>query len=327
VPRAAFARARRFLHYRRGATWSALLLAVVLSLVYVGILCVLGLLFDLIVSRGVPAPDGPVAPWAARWLEPGAQHEVAQRLADGHGVGLVALAARSAGAWYEGLVSAPATWAWTRENGTYLSGLLLLLVVLAVVNSGLNLMLHSAAASAALEASYRLRRTVYLHTLRLGRLSIRGIGSGEALGTFTRDLDAVQEGLYHWLSVTFKEPIRFLFVLLFALVVDSTAGWPWVSLTGVLLAAFVWLVGGQLATYSRQRERRQSLVAAEHMALLQESLQLMRLVKGYGMENFNRARVERQLGKYGESMSRRYLARALYRQTLFLLSVAAFAAL
>ena len=124
------------------------------------------------------------------------------RTAEGHGAGLVSLAVRSSGRWYEGLVAGPTAWAWTRDNGTYLAGLLVLLVALGVIHAALTLMLHAAAAAAALDASYRLRRSVYLHTLRLGRLSIRGIGGGEAVATFTRDLEAVQEG--DWMRITGK---------------------------------------------------------------------------------------------------------------------------
>ena len=41
--------------------------------------------------------------------------------------------------------------------------------------------------------------------------------------------------------------------------------------------------------------------AAEQLALIQESLMMMRLVKSYLMELFNQARVERQLARYAAS--------------------------
>jgi ATP-binding cassette subfamily B protein len=60
--------------------------------------------------------------------------------------------------------------------------------------------------------------------------------------------------------------------------------------------------------------------AAGQLALLQESLQIMRLVKGYLIELFNQSRVERQLSRYGRLVLQRYRGRAMYRQTVVLLS-------
>jgi ATP-binding cassette subfamily B protein len=61
--------------------------------------------------------------------------------------------------------------------------------------------------------------------------------------------------------------------------------------------------------------------AGEQLALLQESLQMMRLVRGYQMEIFNQARVERQLLTCGNASRDHYQGQALYRSAMLLFGV------
>src|SRR5262249_57135921 len=89
----------------------------------------------------------------------------------------------------------------------------------------------------------------------------------------------------------------------------------------LLFAVLVWVIGGQIAVYFRRQEREAVRVAANHLALLQESLMLMRLVKCYLMELFNQSRVERQLTQYADAQLRRYLGEAIYRPVLFFLGM------
>ena len=86
----------------------------------------------------------------------------------------------------------------------------------------------------------------------------------------------------------------------------------WLALAFILFALLVWLVGGQIAAYFRGKGRLAMLRAANQLALIQESLMLMRLVKVYLMEQFNQTRVERQFASYARSQMRRYRGEALY---------------
>ncbi|HMP61268.1 MAG TPA: ABC transporter ATP-binding protein [Gemmatales bacterium] len=325
-PAQAFARARRYLTFQRGASTLAITAGVLIGAVSVGYLIVAALMLDLFVHQG-RAVTGPsetpaaVLQWSARHLSPEAQQEMLAQLQRGSGIGLARLAARCDDRWYGPLITAPAAaFAFTRSSGSWLAGLIARLLTLAVVHPTLALIMAWAAAQATADASHRLRRSIYVHSLRLGRLTLRG-QAGDAFSAFTRDLEAVQDGLYTFLTTTIKEPARFLMVLVFLLLVDSAEGIPWLAFTGLILVLIAWLLGGEFANYFRQRERRASALAAEHMAQLQESLQLTRLVKGYGLDAFNLARVERQLAKYGASARVRFLARALFRHMLVLLAV------
>jgi ATP-binding cassette, subfamily B, bacterial len=138
------------------------------------------------------------------------------------------------------------------------------------------------------------------------------------VGVSTRHLEAVSDGLYHWLTVYFREPVKFALLLLFALFVDF-----WIALAFLLFALLVWLVGGQIAAFFRRQGRAANHRAAEQLALLQESLMLMRLVKVYLMEAFNQARVERQLSRYAAAQLRRHRGEAIYRPLLVFMGVMA----
>src|SRR5205085_7824544 len=130
-------------------------------------------------------------------------------------------------------------WAWrSREaSWSYLGGLMLLALSLALIRAFLHFLNITMAARATVEAGTRLRRAVYHHTFRLGTLAVRALGPSEAVGIFTRELEAVQSGLYAWLTVTFREPVKFFLTLAFALVVNFYLG-----LAFVFFALLVWLV-------------------------------------------------------------------------------------
>jgi ATP-binding cassette subfamily B protein len=213
-------------------------------------------------------------------------------------------------------------WMWADGFGVYLIGLFLGGVLVALLRTGLMYTTSYMAALATTEAATRLRRAIYHHTFRLGTLAFRALGPAEAVGVSTRHLEAVHEGLHTWLTVYFREPVKFGLLLVFALLVNF-----WIALAFVLFALLVWLVGGQIAAYFRQQGRTASHRAADQLALLQESLMLMRLVKVYLMEGFNQARVERQLARYANAQLRRFQGEAIYKPLLVMFGMLAALAL
>jgi ATP-binding cassette subfamily B protein len=266
--------------------------------------------------------------WQDRQDRGGDGRDVSWELADR---GILSLIART----YDRPFSSPYNWVlgklayfnpWMWRTGgasrpnfqDYLTGLLAIAVLLALLRALAMYVMHYSAALATIEASNRLRRAVYHHTFRLGTLAFRALGPSEAVGVFTRHLEAVHDGLYTWLTVVYREPVKFGLVLAFALVLNV-----WLTLAFLLFAVLVWIIGGQIAVYFRRQEREAVRVAANHLALLQESLMLMRLVKCYLMELFNQSRVERQLTQYADAQLRRYQGEAIYRPVLFFLGTLA----
>jgi ATP-binding cassette subfamily B protein len=199
----------------------------------------------------------------------------------------------------------------------FLTGLLLIGIGFAALGALFALVMREAAARAAIEATTRLRRAVYHHTFRLGTLAFRALGPTEAVSVFTRHVEAVHEALYSRLTTYFREPIKFGLILLFAMVVNF-----WLALAFLLIAAIVWMVGGQIAAYFRRQGRAATAEAGEHLTILRESIMMMRLVKCYyRMEEFNRARVERQLSQYAVVQRTRMRGESVYQPILALLGV------
>src|SRR5207253_4138357 len=233
--------------------------------------------------------------------------------------GILSLAVRSTNRIYGRPIAWLASWnPWTWDNFTYLPGLFVLAVLLALLRALLRFIMIASAARATVEAATRLRRAVYHHTFRLGTLAVRALGPSEAVGIFTRELEAVHNGLYTWLTIVFREPVKFFLVLAFALLVS-----PYLSVAFLCFAVLVWLVRGQVAAHYRRQGRLAMQKAAEQLALIQESLMLMRLVKCYLMELFNQSRVVRQLARYAQAQQRRYHGEAIYRPLLSFLGTLA----
>jgi len=269
--------------------------------------------------------DERVGPTAASLV---AQAPLDKQLTD---LGILSLVVRSRHRLYGGVVAGLARWnpwAWKYRSASwpnayyYLAGLFVVAIVLALLRALLRFVMITAAARATVEAATRLRRAVYHHTFRLGTLAVRALGPSEAVGIFTRELEAVNNGLYAWLTVIFREPVKFVLLLTFALAVNL-----WLALAFLLFAIVVWLIGGQVAAHYRREGRVAMQRAAEQLALIQESLMLMRLVKVYLMELFNQSRVERQLARYAWAQQRRHLGEAIYRPLLVFLGTLASAIL
>src|SRR5262245_35038820 len=132
----------------------------------------------------------------------------------------------------------------------YLGECAVLAIVLAFFWAAAMYLMREMAARAVIEATTRLRRAVYHHTFRLGTLAFRALGPSEAVTVFTRHVEAVHDGLYTWITVTFREPVKFGLLLAFALIVN----WK-LALAFLFFAALVWMIGGQIVVHSRREGR------------------------------------------------------------------------
>jgi ATP-binding cassette subfamily B protein len=236
----------------------------------------------------------------------------------GGGGGLAAVNPYRAASPFLGWVANWNPWLWRYGSVWYLTGLLLLAVLLGVLNAVLTFVQRDMAARASTEAATRLRRAVYHHTFRLGTLAFRALGPGEAVSIFTRHVEAVHDALYTWVAVLFSQPIKFVLLLVFALLIH-----PLLAIAFLLVAFLIWLAGARVAAAVNRQDKAVTARAAEQLTLIRESLMLMRLVKVYLMELFNQSRVERQLARYAASQLRRYRGQAFHRALLVLLGLLA----
>ncbi|HMF14116.1 MAG TPA: ABC transporter ATP-binding protein, partial [Gemmataceae bacterium] len=239
---------------------------------------------------------------------------------DDHGILSLVVRTHLHDRYYAGVVDFLARyspWLWKTRSERwgnsifYLAELFLVAVVLAFAWALAMYLTREMAARAVVEATTRLRRAVYHHTFRLGTLAFRALGPSEAVTVFTRHVEAVSDGLYNWITVTFREPVKFGLLLAFALIVN----WK-LALAFLLFAFLVWMIGGQIVVHFRREGRAATNQASERLTLIRESLMLMRLVKCYLMELFNQSRVERQLARYAQAQRRRFHGEAIYRPLL-----------
>lgn len=245
--------------------------------------------------------------------KPAATPEPAPRL------GVLSLVARERNRWVGHVLGRAAAWnGWMWQPGadrdantTYLTGLFVIAFVVAAVRGVMVNALTYLAAAVRLDIVTRLRRAIYLHTYRLGSVAVRTAGSAEPANLFTRQADAVGGAVHASLTATYRCPVLVLGLLVFILLVNF-----WLAVSFLLLAALVWLIGGQVAAHFRREGRLGSRQSEASLALLVESLGLLRLAKCFQMDRFNQTRVERQLAEAGRSAWRRLRGDALSRPLL-----------
>ncbi len=208
-------------------------------------------------------------------------------------------------------------WMWNDPDSrisTYLSGLFVLAAVLGLLWVFLLVLNREMAARASIEATTRLRRAVYHHTFRLGTLAVRAMGPSEAVSLLARHIEAVQDALYFRLTEFFRAPFVVAVLLLFAVLLN-----PLLAIAFLLFAVLVWVVGVRIVAYFRKQSKQATTVAAERLTIIRESLMLMRLVKCYLMEQFNQARIERQLSRYAQVQLVRYRGESMAEPALVVL--------
>jgi ABC-type multidrug transport system fused ATPase/permease subunit len=228
--------------------------------------------------------------------------------------GILSLVVRERNRWTGRVVGWLASWngwAWRpgpsgSANVTYLTGLFILAFAVAAMRGVLVNAVTYLAAAVTLDLVTRLRRALYLHTYRLGSLAVRAVGPAEAVQLFTKQTEAVGSAVHASLTTTYRAPIMVVGLLILILLLNF-----WLAVSFLLLAALVWLIGGQLAAHFRRDARLGSRQADSSLALLVESLGLWRLVKCFQMERFNQNRVERQLAESGRAGWRKLRGDAL----------------
>jgi ATP-binding cassette subfamily B protein len=229
-------------------------------------------------------------------------------------LGILSLAVRERNDWSgraAAWLASSNSWMWqsgsrTSANLTYLTGLFILAFSVALIRGVLVNALTYLAAVVSLDLVTRLRRSIYLHTYRLGSLAVRTVGTAEAVNLFAKQTDLVGTAVNASLRTSYRSPILVVGILILILVLHF-----WLAVSFLLLAALVWLIVGQVAAYFRREARLGSRSGESSLSLLVESLGLLHLVKCFQMERFNQNRVERQLAESGRAGWRKLRGEAL----------------
>lgn len=179
------------------------------------------------------------------------------------------------------------------------------LVTLILVAAGMVLLRNFAVTRAkrqsvrlALERANQLRRNLHRQALRLGPSDLTETATSEALALFSDQTNRVREGMSRWVYTLACDPLKLLLLAALALSVD----W-WVALQCLIPLSFGWYLvqcGKQRLELNRQLEQSR---AESELRVLSESFRKTRIVRGYGMENFEHEQFQKHLDRFHDQVA------------------------
>jgi ABC-type multidrug transport system fused ATPase/permease subunit len=321
----AYRRARNLLSSRRDQI-TARTLGVVHSLLIVALLGILALFIALMSSRGEARVRKDRADDLPTWVLP---HLVGQEnqflLYDDTGVfPLIAENYASTNPIHRaeaGATTALTTLLPTLRNnlgslGTLLALGLICLILIAIISQWQ----RQVTAHAATELATTLRLQLHRQMYRLGQSSLPTEGVGPVINLWTREVNDIRDGLFADLEFTPRVHVLAAGLLLLALLVSPTLTVFLASLGGLVwMTARVMERDARLASDAAMRD------ASVQLCLLHEDLGLLRTVRIYNIEDYDRKRFEEHLQRFRLADARRLVISARINPSTLLLFGAALA--
>lgn len=207
---------------------------------------------------------------------------------------------------------------WLQRNGSALALLVVAAVVLGFVRTLISAHVHRLSDREGWEAATRLRRAIHRQRLRLGPSDVEEAAADQALDLFTTDVDRVRDGVAAWSHRWGTDPLRLVLLLWLALSIN------WLlTLQCLIPLACCWYVAHRQIRRSGTAQAAAHARADAELRLLAESLRKSRLVRGYGMENYEHEQFQTHLDRFRDSVLTVRRGERLSRWTsrmLFLLS-------
>jgi ATP-binding cassette subfamily B protein len=186
---------------------------------------------------------------------------------------------------------------WFRENIKCLTLLVLIGVLIASVRGLCLWRAKTVSTGVALDAATRLRRTLHRQTLRLGPGDLTDPEGTQVIALFTKEVDQVRDALQTWIYRLGCDPSQLAFLLLLALAVQ----WR-VALQCFILLGGCWYLVQRQRLRSATAERVEEGRADSRLRLLAEGLRKTRIVRGYGMEEFEHDHFQHHLDRFRTSV-------------------------
>lgn len=187
------------------------------------------------------------------------------------------------------------------------------LVVVAALLGWLRSMLESQARilllNTAIGVATRLRRSIHRQTLRLGPSDIEGHSSERAVQLFTAEVDLLRGGLYRWSERIGRDPLKLILLIGLVVVVD-----PRLAAVCLLPIVLCWYASYRESLRIEQVRQLAEANAAKELRVLAESLEKTRLVRGFGMENFEQEQFQKYLNRFQQKISQGLQAKAWSRR-------------
>lgn len=200
--------------------------------------------------------------------------------------------------WGTALAAANRRVALLRENSGALMVLVFAAVLIGIARSLLLARARTLTAHVSLEAAARLRRTLHRQTMRLGPSDLDDPESGTALGLFTQDVERVRDGASLWVYRLSRFPFELFLLVMFAL----TIHWRVALQCLIPLAACWYILQRERQRFESARQLATARADAE-LRLLGEGFRKTRLVRGFGMENFEQEQFQKQVERYQHNVS------------------------
>lgn len=312
----AYLRARKLLSAERRWVFKANLLGALHSLLILALLAVVGLLLSLLASQGVARlPTRDLATFPS-WVK-GRETGVVQDVAVFDDSGLFPLVAGNHSSSYlphrigarlllPVLHAVPTL----TNNVGALTSLLAIAAALLLAICFLAQYRRSILADAACDVATSLRRQIHRQMYRLGHSSLPTEGTGPVVNLLTREVNDVRDAVFADLDHSVREPVLVAGLLLIALFLS-----PVLTIFVSSLGALIWLSGRVMNRDARLVTDAAVRDSAVQLCLLHEDLNLLRLVRVFGMENIDKQRFDEHLERFREADARRIKAEGWFNPT------------
>lgn len=302
-----FRRARRIERTHASTFWTSRILAFLDALIVLAVVIVLGLLLNLLATRGTtwlnPAESGRPPAWLASQIP---AHQNGTIVLDNTGLYPVVAANASANSpWPHRLASrvTRSSLYRIRPLRANLGALLTLLctglgliLILVLVRQTRRRMAIVSAQSAASSLRFQLHRQVY----RLGQTALPTEAQSAVVSMFAEEVNDVRDGLLADTDLSVYLPTVVVGFLLVALGISLPLTIFLVSLLGI-----TFLLARRQHRIARQDGERAARDAKLHLSLLQEDLGMLRTVRVYGIERVDKQRFEEHLSRLDSAENRR----------------------
>jgi ABC-type multidrug transport system fused ATPase/permease subunit len=175
-------------------------------------------------------------------------------------------------------------------------------------------------ARAATELATTLRHQIHRQMYRLGQSSLPTEGVGPVINLWTRETNDVRNGLFADLDVSPRMHVLGIGLILIALLAS-----PILTLFLGTLGLLVWITSRVLNRDARLAQEAALRDVSVQLCLLHEDLGLLRTVRIYGVENYDRQRFDEHLERYRNADLQRIVTEPKLNPTTALLYGAALA--
>ena len=186
---------------------------------------------------------------------------------------------------------------WFREKNKTLALLVLIALAFACLRGVCLWRAESVSTGAALDVATRMRRTLHRQTLRLGPGDLTDPDGTQVIGLFTNEVDQVRDAIQAWIYRLGCYPSQLVLLIPLAITIHWRA-----ALQCLILLGGCWFLVQRQRIRSAAAGRLEEARAERRLRLLAEGLRKTRIVRGYGMEDFEHQQFHHHLERFRTSV-------------------------